>query len=824
MADDKYIFQLRRGFKKTDANGNIIQDDWSNYEELDGHVKPLQGELVIEYENDIPKLKVGDGEHEFSVLPGIEGHIVDQVYSPTSSNPQSGKAVAEAVDGKQDKLVSGTNIKTVNGQDILGSGNIQVSSNITVDQVYTPTSSNPQSGKAVAEALQGIQTGESGTIVIDQVYTPESENAQSGKAVAQVIGTVEERIQNIDGIIPIEFEKGSFNNTTGAETNSNYVIRTKQFIKASLVGSIKVNSGYQFRGYFYNQDKTFNHIGSWNSFNANKSGEFYARYIISKSDGTTISPDEDHGFILNNTIPSFDKAIVDLNVDIENVARDITLEQGSISDTGGHSVGAGNYIRTKGFIPYDSVYKIRANDGYILKLYYYDENKTQMTIDDALYTVLPSGFGLYTIPYNGAKYIRISIQNEDKSNINTSTDVGLRLYGTATYRHEIYDEKTIRNIVEQLKPQMPIVTACLGNTIEFHTTNFGAVCITDLHGKYTALDDAYSLQQYLNAYYQHTTLPILNFGDNVAGRAKEYGYINNSSYMEKAIQYGVYHTIGQHEVGFYDTEYGRSKENCMTHEELFNNYIAPMKEVWGLPDLTTNYYCKDFDVSKMRLISLYQYNIPLIEENSTTWKYSRNTVWYGQEQLDWLVNTLNSTPDGYRVIILMHQQEAGITKPENATFFYGNTFTSTGIIDGTPIADIVEAYRNRTTLNKTYTCKDKNKYPESDFLNTVSADFTDAKGTFANYYTGDTHIDTFGTVGETSQVNLGITSSGQSYDCSLRSIISVDGRTSTGGNNPESTLLTVIGYDYSKRLIRVGRLGQQFSSDGQIRMYTGIKY
>ena len=35
------------------------------------------------------------------------------------------------LDGKQDKLVSGTNIKTINGQDILGSGNIEIQAGST---------------------------------------------------------------------------------------------------------------------------------------------------------------------------------------------------------------------------------------------------------------------------------------------------------------------------------------------------------------------------------------------------------------------------------------------------------------------------------------------------------------------------------------------------------------------------------------------------------------------------------------------------------------------------------------------------------------------
>lgn len=52
---------------------------------------------------------------------------VDQTYDSTSANAQSGIAVASAVSGKQDTLVSGTNIKTINNTSLLGSGDITIS-------------------------------------------------------------------------------------------------------------------------------------------------------------------------------------------------------------------------------------------------------------------------------------------------------------------------------------------------------------------------------------------------------------------------------------------------------------------------------------------------------------------------------------------------------------------------------------------------------------------------------------------------------------------------------------------------------------------------
>lgn len=73
--------------------------------------------------------------------------IADQTYTPTSTNAQSGKAVAEAINSKQDTLISGTNIKTINGNSILGNGNISIEGgsggSIIVDQTFNNISENP---------------------------------------------------------------------------------------------------------------------------------------------------------------------------------------------------------------------------------------------------------------------------------------------------------------------------------------------------------------------------------------------------------------------------------------------------------------------------------------------------------------------------------------------------------------------------------------------------------------------------------------------------------------------------------------------------------
>lgn len=81
----KYVFRLRRGQKVTDSDGNVTRDDWAEYEAKDSHIMPLEGELVLEYDNGIPRLKIGDGKSEFSALPymSVDSFILPKPISVT---------------------------------------------------------------------------------------------------------------------------------------------------------------------------------------------------------------------------------------------------------------------------------------------------------------------------------------------------------------------------------------------------------------------------------------------------------------------------------------------------------------------------------------------------------------------------------------------------------------------------------------------------------------------------------------------------------------------------------------------------------------------
>lgn len=72
----RYIVQLRRGTK----------EQWEEYEtSKPAESMPLAGELVVEYDNGVPRLKIGDGITAYSKLPymSVDSFIMPKPISIT---------------------------------------------------------------------------------------------------------------------------------------------------------------------------------------------------------------------------------------------------------------------------------------------------------------------------------------------------------------------------------------------------------------------------------------------------------------------------------------------------------------------------------------------------------------------------------------------------------------------------------------------------------------------------------------------------------------------------------------------------------------------
>ena len=123
----RYICQLRRGWKwDADPETGLPRDDWAEYEKRpdDERLDPLPGELVLEYDNGVPRLKIGDGINKFSALPYMS---VDSFILPS-------RATTTIVPDKWMRLDYDDKIIDSNGNVVGADGNISEEGYYEVDE------------------------------------------------------------------------------------------------------------------------------------------------------------------------------------------------------------------------------------------------------------------------------------------------------------------------------------------------------------------------------------------------------------------------------------------------------------------------------------------------------------------------------------------------------------------------------------------------------------------------------------------------------------------------------------------------------------------
>lgn len=100
---------------------------------------------------------VGDTQRKINL--SIDTDVIATKEDLADYQPVGDYATKTELASKQDTLVSGTNIKTINGQTLLGEGNIEIQGGgtITVDSDLSTTSENPVQNKVITTALNGKQ-------------------------------------------------------------------------------------------------------------------------------------------------------------------------------------------------------------------------------------------------------------------------------------------------------------------------------------------------------------------------------------------------------------------------------------------------------------------------------------------------------------------------------------------------------------------------------------------------------------------------------------------------------------------------------------------
>lgn len=337
---------------------------------------------------------------------------------------------------------------------------------------------------------------------------------------------------------------------------------------------------------------------------------------------------------------------------------------------------------------------------------------------------------------------------------------------------------------------------------------FCMLAITDIHRCTKQLESAID---YLN-YYDAIDCGIC-LGDMQGANFSEsdgtwYTNVVNCSKKE------FYTVLGNHDLG-------NSVERMIsaTPKMAFDKFIRPVKERIGIANLEEPYYVKIFDKYQIALFVLNTYDMPDTIDEQGNYKYHRGLEVFSQTQLDWLISMLNNIPQGYHVIIAMHnfrdrrksiscnwtQTEAEIDNRCDPPA-YGNVHI---------LPSIIHAWINGEKFMQEYPAKMRG-VPTLK----VDCDFTKrGKGDFICYLCGHRHMDIMAVDAKyPTQRIVYLASSAmdlwQNFECDLPR---------AQGTKAED-LFTIVSVHTEKRQIRLVRIGSNYTMDLKERTSIVLDY
>lgn len=261
--------------------------------------------------------------------------------------------------------------------------------------------------------------------------------------------------------------------------------------------------------------------------------------------------------------------------------------------------------------------------------------------------------------------------------------------------------------------------------------NFTCAIMTDIHGDIVKANDwfdfVYSRRNFIDC--------GINLGDVVAKKiTDDYTFFNNIINLSDI---PILSCVGNHDIG---DPWNGTDGGSISLSEAYNRYIKPMVDK-GWVTTSDIHWFKDISKYKIRLISINQY-CATTDATSDVSEYMYS-CYYSSSELQWFADTLFDTPSGYTVVVLAHQFPSDNDKLDYVenNFTISNKFPRTlrvqrMILDGTPIEDIINAFKTKTSITQTYISKNSN-------LNnsTVSKDFSNSQSNkYACMLTGHTHF------------------------------------------------------------------------------------
>nr|DAU30911.1 MAG TPA: metallophosphatase domain protein [Caudoviricetes sp.] len=431
-----------------------------------------------------------------------------------------------------------------------------------------------------------------------------------------------------------------------------------------------------------------------------------------------------------------------------------------------------------------------------------------------------------------------------------------------------------------------LFSACRYNTLEAQGKDLQLCIVTDSHGETTPVENAVKLTSNFASIDA-----IIHCGDIC-------NYIYDRSEVQSTIKVMSscvkpwFIVVGNHDVG--NTLY---LNTAATHDEIFMDFILPMIESGILKEgeytYGKNYYYHDFKERKIRLIVPYEYDNPLDVADNDYWNvveydstaamvkpgasysvgdkincggykdhsfvckknvvtidntqnpdYTLHTLPYYKcgratrvimaEQARWFIDTLNSTPEGYGIVVATHNP-AMINSSNVKDYKFAVSSDLNAKDDGMYametdlFSELINGFNNKTTGNiKVKMCHSGWHTADASYLNvngdsdkyaySLDYDFTNVKANFIAYIGGHSHRDLVfkhNSYGKQYSINP-VCASNNKQQRHAADIPNVD-----DVNSLAFDALTVV--TFRKDSLILNRLGNQWSTEGKHRNFELIK-
>ena len=303
-------------------------------------------------------------------------------------------------------------------------------------------------------------------------------------------------------------------------------------------------------------------------------------------------------------------------------------------------------------------------------------------------------------------------------------------------------------------------------------------------------------------------------GDMAAYRGRDRVYYVNT--LDGRHKTPTFTCMGNHDSG----KFG----DFATAQEQYNSV---MKVLMDRNEVETNpeedyptYYYKDFTSKKIRLIVLNSY-----EEGR---KYATSTnCYYSKKQIDWLIDTLASTPQNYGVVLMYHSPESAIQKDVNRAAFYQDSVATdyqSDSITGGPIVKIIDAFITKSAISDSFT--ETNNSSQTVTVS-YSADFSSINSgvEFIAHICGHEHCDFVGYYanGSSRQLVLNVTCGCCLYGADYLGLAHLSDLP-RGGVGVTQDSFNVYAIDRARGIVKVARVGSNTNFNGEERKFAIMPY